>query len=62
MQNLGKYERQAWQTVEFSDPTQRVNAQLRYRNFILDLYHATPIDGYSWLHGVKGGKLIHVGS
>ncbi len=62
VQNLGKYERQAWQTAEFSDPTQRASAQLRYRNFILDLYHAASIDGYLWLHGVKGGKLVHVGS
>ena len=60
--NLGKYERQAWQAAEFSDPTRRANVLLRYRNFILDLYHATPIDGYSWLHGIKGGRLIHVGS
>jgi adenine-specific DNA-methyltransferase len=62
VQNLGKYERQAWQAAEFSDPTQRANVQLRYRNFILQLYHATPIDGYTWLHGIKGGRLIHVGS
>ncbi len=62
VQNLGKYERQAWQDTEFADPTQRANVQLRYRNFILQLYHATPIDGYSWIHGVKDGKLIHVGS
>jgi adenine-specific DNA-methyltransferase len=62
VQNLGKYERQAWQTAEFSDPTQRVNAQLRYYAFILQLYHATPIDGYTWIHGVKAGKLVHVGS
>jgi adenine-specific DNA-methyltransferase len=62
VQNLGKYERQAWQTAEFSDPTQRASVQLRYRNFILDLYNATPIDGYSWLHGIKAGKLIHIGS
>jgi len=62
IQNLGKYERQAWQDAEFADPTQRANVQLRYRNFILELYHATPIDGYSWIHGVKDGKLIHVGS
>src|SRR5437762_5235254 len=61
VQNLGKYERQAWQVAEFSDPTQRAGVQLRYRNFILQLYHATPIDGYSWLHGIKGGRLIHVG-
>jgi adenine-specific DNA-methyltransferase len=62
VQNLGKYERQAWQSVEFSDPSQRANVQLRYRNFILQLYNATPIDGYTWLHGIKGGRLIHVGS
>jgi hypothetical protein len=62
VQNLGKYERQAWQTAEFSDPAQRANVQLRYRNFILDLYHATPIDGYTWIHGIKAGRLVHVGS
>ena len=62
MQNLGKYERQAWQAAEFADPTQRANLQLRYRNFILQLYNATPIDGYTWIHGIKGGRLVHVGS
>ena len=62
VQNLGKYERQAWQAAEFADPTQRANLQLRYRNFILQLYNATPIDGYTWLHGIKGGRLVHVGS
>ena len=62
VQNLGKYERQAWQSTEFADPAQRVNVQLRYRNFILDLYHATPIDGYTWLHGIKAGRLVHVGT
>lgn len=62
VQNLGKYERQAWQAAEFADPAQRVNVQLRYYAFILQLYHATPIDGYTWIHGVKAGRLIHVGS
>jgi adenine-specific DNA-methyltransferase len=62
VQNLGKYERQAWQAAEFADPAQRANVQLRYRNFILDLYHATPIDGYTWIHGIKAGRLVHVGS
>ena len=62
VQNLGKYERQVWQAAEFSDPAQRANVQLRYRNFILDLYHATPIDGYTWIHGIKAGRLVHVGS
>jgi adenine-specific DNA-methyltransferase len=62
VQNLGKYERQAWQAAEFSDPAQRANVQLRYHNFILDLYHATPIDGYTWIHGIKARRLVHVGS
>ncbi len=62
VQNLGKYERQAWQAAEFADPAQRASAQMRYRNFILQLYHATPIDGYTWVHGIKAGRLVHVGS
>ena len=62
VQNLGKYERQAWQATEFSDLTQRASIQLCYRNFILQLYRATPIDGYTWIHGIKGGRLVHVGS
>ena len=62
MQNLGKYERQAWQAAEFADPAQRASVQMRYRSFILQLYHATPIDGYTWIHGIKAGRLVHVGS
>jgi adenine-specific DNA-methyltransferase len=62
VQNLGKYERQAWQAAEFADPAQRASVQMRYRNFILQLYHATPIDGYTWIHGIKARRLVHVGS
>lgn len=63
VQNLGKYERQAWQAAEFGDREARAaEAQARYRRFILDLYGAEPIDGYSWLHGVKAGHFVHVGS
>jgi len=62
VQNLGKYERQAWQAAEFADPAQRASVQARYRNFILDLYHAAPIDGYTWIHGMKAGRLVHIGS
>src|SRR6266536_1615686 len=60
VQNLGKYERQAWQVGEFGDEATR--ATLAYRQFILDLYHARPLEGYVWLHGVKNGRYIHVGS
>lgn len=67
VQNLGKYERQAWQSAEFrSAGTTAVEEQrLReaaYRKFILDLYHATPLTGYTWLHGLKSGRVVHVGA
>ncbi len=60
VQNLGKYERQAWQTAEFGENASAI--QHTYRNFILNLYRAQPLSGYLWLHGVKEGKYIHVGS
>ena len=33
-----------------------------YRKFILELYHATPVTGRSWLHGMKSGRMVHVGA
>jgi adenine-specific DNA-methyltransferase len=65
VQNLGKYERQAWQAAEFPSNGKDHLAEQRereaaYRKFILDLYHATPISGHSWLHGTKGGRMVHV--
>ena len=60
VQNLGKYERQLWQAAEFGeDATAKIQA---YRAFILELYHATPISGYNWLHGLKAGRMVHVGA
>jgi hypothetical protein len=60
IQNLGKYERQVWQTAEFGDET---GARLRsYISFILKLYNAQPLSGYIWLQGKKGSRLVHVGS
>ncbi len=56
VQNLGKYERQAWQSTEF----QPDDLQARYREFILKLYHAQPIHGYTWLHGLKAGHMVHI--
>jgi DNA modification methylase len=65
VQNLGKYERQAWQVAEFpSNGKDRLAEQrereVAYRKFILELYHATPVSGHVWLHGVKGGRMVHV--
>lgn len=67
VQNLGKYERQVWQTAEFRTEGEGALQQLRqkeasYRKFILDLYHATPLSGRTWLHGVKSGRVVHVGA
>jgi adenine-specific DNA-methyltransferase len=60
VQNLGKYERQLWQSAEFGETeTARTAA---YRSFILSLYHAQPISGYAWLHGLKQGRMVHVGT
>jgi adenine-specific DNA-methyltransferase len=85
VQNLGKYERQLWQTGQFGETrgnSQGANAprsgggaqgadaprseelarrHRAYVDFILQLYHATPISGRTWLHGVKAGRMVHVG-
>jgi adenine-specific DNA-methyltransferase len=68
VQNLGKYERQAWQTAEFrmvagdDGLEQQRQREVAYRRFILDLYRANPITGHTWLHGVKSGRMVHVGA
>ena len=69
VQNLGKYERQLWQQEEFrsqeSESRSKTKAEARQRDyvrFILGLYQAKPLNGYSWLHGVKGGRMVHVGA
>lgn len=61
VQNLGKYERQLWAGAEFGD--NRAAAQQRaYIEFILKLASATPLNGYNWLHGIRGGRMVHVGA
>jgi adenine-specific DNA-methyltransferase len=65
VQNLGKYERQAWQVAEFpangkDHLEEQREREAAYRKFILDLYHATPMTGFSWLHGTKSGRMVHV--
>jgi len=68
VQNLGKYERQAWQVAEFqqSDAASALEQQRQreaaYRRFILDLYHGSSVNGYQWLHGLKSGRMVHVGA
>jgi DNA modification methylase len=69
VQNLGKYERQLWQQEQFrnqeAEAKGKAKAEARQRdyvNFILGLYQAKPLNGYSWLHGAKGGRMVHVGA
>ncbi len=40
----------------------RENGHSRYIDFILQLYGATSITGYQWLHGKKNRNLVHIGS
>src|SRR5258708_4321051 len=65
VQNLGKYERQAWQVAEFpangkDHLEEQRQREAAYREVILDLYRAKSVNGNSWLHGVKGGRMVHV--
>ncbi len=67
VQNLGKYERQVWQAAEFEGEggkgkKQEAARQKAYTDFILKLYGARPIEGYTWLHGLKAGRMVHVGA
>ncbi len=60
VQNLGKYERQHWQAAEFgNDAEARIQ---NYRQLILELFQARALAGYTWLHGIKGGRMVHVGA
>ena len=67
VQNLGKYERQVWQQTEFHDADgcaikQQQEREAAYRQFVLELYHANPMSGFVWLHGIKAGRMVHVGA
>lgn len=62
IQNLGKYERQAWQKVEFQHSKNRSSHEQSYQDFILDLYRANPVKGFLWLHGERGKRMVHVGA
>jgi DNA modification methylase len=54
IQNLGKYERHRWV---------QLNGKYKdYIKFILELYHAEPVDGFTNLHGKKGNSFVRVGS
>ncbi|MDP9474401.1 MAG: hypothetical protein M3R38_01660 [Actinomycetota bacterium] len=61
--NLGHYERQFWQGAAFGGGREVSERTLyEYIAFVLKLYGAQPISGSSYLHGRKGGAVVHVGS
>ncbi len=64
VQNLGKYERQLWAGAEFGEgnDSKAGERQRAYIEFVLKLAQATPLHGYMWLHGVKAGRMVHVGA
>ncbi|MBS1516996.1 MAG: site-specific DNA-methyltransferase [Bacteroidetes bacterium] len=62
VQNLGKYERQQWMKSEFENPGNRLNQEKSYKHFIIELYKGNILDGYTWLHGTKSGRMVHVGN
>ncbi len=54
VQNLGKYERHRWA---------KLNGRYKdYIKFILELYHAEPVDGFTYLHGKKAKSFVRVGA
>jgi len=59
--NLGKYERQLWQIKTFTNKDEK-QALFEYLSFILKLYGAEPISGFTHIHGKKGNALVYVGS
>lgn len=54
--NLGRYERRHWQGIEAGD------AIHDYYRFILELYGAKAIAGFTNLHGERDGRFVHVGA
>ncbi len=54
--NLGRYERRFWQGINAGE------AIWEYYRFILDLYGAQQISGFTHLHGEKAGRMVHVGA
>lgn len=58
--NIGKYERQYWQTFNFGKKTSE-QTLAEYIAFVLKLYKAEALPGSAYIHGKKGNKLVHIG-
>lgn len=51
--NLGRYQKQKL--------LENGNGGRRYIEFILKLYNASPLQGFAYIHGKKGDRLVHIG-
>ncbi len=63
--NLGKYERQYWQSATFGNAKGKSvveQAFYEYLAFVLKLYGAQPLAGMAHVHGKKGKAMIHIGA
>ena len=63
--NLGKYERQYWQSTSFArnrSSSITETALYEYLTFILKLYGARPMPGLMHLHGQKNRAMVHIGA
>jgi len=61
--NLGKYERQHWQTMVVNgghkgNRSKKIN---QYLKFIIELYRGNIVSGFSHIHGKLNNNFIHVG-
>lgn len=54
--NLGRYERQVWQQATTGPQA------AAYLDFIVALYGAAPVDGFTHIHGTLGPRAVHVGA
>jgi hypothetical protein len=60
--NLGKYERQHWQVHVNGQGANPEAVVARYLDFIVQLYRAERVQGFTHLHGRKAGRMVHVGA
>ena len=53
-----------WAGAQFGDNNggREAARQRAYIEFILKLAGAMPLNGYTWLHGVRAGRMVHVGA
>ncbi len=58
--NIGRYERQFWQTFNFGKKTKE-QTLAEYIGFVLKLYKAEALPGSTYIHGKKINKLVHIG-